>query len=97
VSPGDLGAQVLACCCRQLAGNKFRIPIVARYQLVSAGCRDLQAGSLRSPELRNHARYGPACLRVDNDHRHRVMLGVTQTDPCGFHRTLFGERLRSAV
>ena len=33
----------------------------------------------------------------DDDHRHRVMLGMTQTDPGGFHRTLFGERLRSAV
>ena len=57
----------------------------------------VQAGSLRSPELRNHARCGPACLRFDGDHRDGVMLGMTQTDPCGFHRTLFGERLRSAV
>src|SRR5437660_1164768 len=42
-------------------------------------------------------RGGTACLRFDDDHRHRVMLGVTQTDPGGFHRTLFRERLGPTV
>src|SRR5437764_7284077 len=38
-----------------------------------------------------------ACLPFDDDHRHGMMLGMTQTDPGGFHRALFSEGLGSFV
>ncbi|PYM00815.1 MAG: hypothetical protein DMF19_08155 [Verrucomicrobia bacterium] len=43
---------LLACSCRQPAGNiQMRTRIDRAFQIVSASCRDLQAGSLRSPEI----------------------------------------------
>ena len=41
---------LLARSCRQPAGNNRCTPQRANCPKVSAGCRDLQAGSLRSPE-----------------------------------------------
>src|SRR5437763_14305305 len=38
---------------------------------------------------------GRSCLPFDDDHRHGMMLGMTQTDPGGFHRALFSEGLGS--
>jgi hypothetical protein len=48
--------RLLACSCRQLAGNIWGIEKVfardAIQEDISASCRDGQAGSLRSPEKR---------------------------------------------